>query len=67
MLSARAFEWSDIAAGRVHSRVEGWMENVAKKVWEKFAAFVVKCREARKHQGSRWLRTRLQPVYGCSL
>lgn len=43
------------------------MAKCRKKVWEKFAAFVVKCREARKHQGSRWLRTRLQPVCGCSL
>ena len=52
----------------VHFRVRGdWWKNVAKKVWEKFAAFVVKCWEPRKHQGSRWLRTRLQPVCGCSL
>ena len=67
MLSGRAFERSDIAMVGCIPVSRKWMANVAKKVWEKFAAFVVKCREARKHQGSRWLRTRLQPVFGCSL
>ena len=67
MMSERAFEWSDIAVvGAFPCRGDG-RQNVAKKVWEKFAAFVVKCREARKHLGSRWLRIRLQPVCGCSL
>ena len=38
----------------VQSCVEGVHEKCRqKKVWEKFVAFVVKCREARKHQESR--------------
>ena len=39
----------------------------SKKVWEKFAAFIVKCREPRKHQESRRQWTRLQPGYDRSL
>ena len=55
MMSERAFEWSDIAVvGCIPVSRDGW-QNVAKKVWEKFAAFVVKCREPREHQGFRWL------------
>ena len=43
MMSERAFEWSDIAVvGYIPVSRDGW-QNVAKKVWEKFAAFVVKC------------------------
>ena len=68
MLSARAFEWNDTVAVRVCPRVE-WMDEKCrqKKVWEKFVAFVVKCREARKHQESRRQWTRLQPGYDRSL
>ena len=53
MMSERAFERSDIAVGEfIPVSRDGW-QNVAKKVWKKFVAFVVKCREARKHQESR--------------
>ena len=52
----------------VHFRVRGdWWKNVAKKVWKKFVAFVVKCREARKHLASWWLWTGLQTDYDRSL
>ena len=53
MMSERAFERSDIAVvGCIPVSRDGWQKE-KKKVWEKFAAFVVKCREARKHQESR--------------
>lgn len=52
----------------VHFRVRGdWWKNVAKKVWKKFVAFIVKCREARKHLASQWLWTGLQTDYDRSL